>query len=822
MDSIGEHRPKRCRWWGLLLLCVGLAISLPAWGQQTGNGPVLGKIIVPPSPPPPGYVAPRRFGATPGDVLISNVPAYSWVYGCSPTAAGMLVAFLARHNYPHLYTGPAGVVPLFNETVWGATQYPLTRCGEAPFIASHQSIDGRTTRGHVDDYYSDSGGTNPYLAQGWIAHADDCLADDMGTSRSVFGNATNGSTTFYYYADGTPLSDYNPSSAVRDGCHGIRAFITAQGYTVTDNYTQVLYNATSAPNGYTFAQYCAEIDAGNPVIIQLNGHTMLGMGYNKTGNIVYVHTTWGNTQDQMTWGGTFQNMTQWGVTVIHAALPAPSGITATQGTRSDGVAVSWSGLPVGPDGQCYYCVYRGISPTGSDRAAISNWLTSTTYTDSSAVVGTTYTYWVAAASSSSGAQVSPFSSAGAGWRGASMPVNDPPTINAIPNQIVNDNSGAHTLTLAGITPGDADDAGQTVTISALSSRPSLVPNPIIAVNQSGTTGTLTFTPAANASGTALITVTLNDSGGTANGGHDTTVTTFLVTVIHHQADMGICNYGDSTYLGAGVYNLTGVGQTKSQAVANGATAIYIFRVWNAGQTTDAFTITVPAGLAGWKTQVIDRSNGADVTTHITSAAGLTTIPLAPGVSFGYTLYVTPNGTVAGSALNTQLITAVSVADNTRKDAAVAVTSVLVGHQPDVSLRNAVDTAYLGVGIYNTDGTNQTKSQAVAAQVIASYLIHVQNNGNTADSFTLTSPSIVSGWTAAYYDAASGANITTSMTGAHGWTTGTLAPGAITLLVVQVTPSAAVTAGATASVLLTATSAADATKKDAVKLVTTRQ
>ncbi len=45
------------------------------------------------------------------------------------------------------------------------------------------------------------------------------------------------------------------------------------------------------------------------------------------------------------------------------------------------------------------------------------------------------------------------------------------------------------------------------------------------------TGALTFTPAANASGAALVTVTLKDDGGTANGGVDTSAAkTFTITV----------------------------------------------------------------------------------------------------------------------------------------------------------------------------------------------------------------------------------------------------------------------------------------------------
>src|SRR5205085_1734059 len=45
------------------------------------------------------------------------------------------------------------------------------------------------------------------------------------------------------------------------------------------------------------------------------------------------------------------------------------------------------------------------------------------------------------------------------------------------------------------------------------------------------TGVLSFTPAPNANGTATVTVTLSDNGGTANGGVDTSAAvTFTITV----------------------------------------------------------------------------------------------------------------------------------------------------------------------------------------------------------------------------------------------------------------------------------------------------
>jgi hypothetical protein len=88
------------------------------------------------------------------------------------------------------------------------------------------------------------------------------------------------------------------------------------------------------------------------------------------------------------------------------------------------------------------------------------------------------------------------------------PSNQPPTINVINPVVVNEDAGAQTIALSGISGGASEV--QTVTVSAVSSNPSLIPNPSVSYSNPSSTGSLTFTPAANASGSATITVTVND------------------------------------------------------------------------------------------------------------------------------------------------------------------------------------------------------------------------------------------------------------------------------------------------------------------------
>jgi hypothetical protein len=105
------------------------------------------------------------------------------------------------------------------------------------------------------------------------------------------------------------------------------------------------------------------------------------------------------------------------------------------------------------------------------------------------------------------------------------PVNDPPTLNAIANPAaINEDAGLQTVNLSGITAGGGES--QTLTVTATSGNTNLIPNPTVTYTSPNTTGSLSYTPVANASGTALITVTVNDGGASNN----ITTRTFTVAV----------------------------------------------------------------------------------------------------------------------------------------------------------------------------------------------------------------------------------------------------------------------------------------------------
>jgi len=99
------------------------------------------------------------------------------------------------------------------------------------------------------------------------------------------------------------------------------------------------------------------------------------------------------------------------------------------------------------------------------------------------------------------------------------PVNDAPSFTSGGNVNIAEDSGAYSAAWAtAISAGPADESTQTLSfIIQSNTNPSLFSaGPSIAAD-----GTLSFTPAADAPGTATLSVVLMDDGGTANGGQDT-------------------------------------------------------------------------------------------------------------------------------------------------------------------------------------------------------------------------------------------------------------------------------------------------------------
>lgn len=99
----------------------------------------------------------------------------------------------------------------------------------------------------------------------------------------------------------------------------------------------------------------------------------------------------------------------------------------------------------------------------------------------------------------------------------------------------------------GISPGPADESSQTVSFTVTNDHNALfTTQPAIATN-----GTLTFTPGCTA-GTATVTITAVDNGGTANGGIDTSAPQTITIIITDSMDgWRTLNFGSAANSGIG-------------------------------------------------------------------------------------------------------------------------------------------------------------------------------------------------------------------------------------------------------------------------------
>jgi hypothetical protein len=313
-----------------------------AWAQYPGayysvteatlpDGTVLKKIMINGPPvPPPGFEVERQAVSLPepdsaAGIKTLTVPAFNWVFGCSAVSGAMIAGYYDRVGWPNMYTGPTngGVMPLDNSSwpTWSDGYHTYPNC---PLIASKNGVDGRAIRGSIDDYWIQYGNASPdpYITNGWTQHAwGDAIGDYMKTSQSYYDN-TDGSTTFWS-TGATVLTCSTMETAIvggryiseTDGTYGRKQFYEARGYTVTDCYNQETYPPT--PGGFSFAQFKAEIDAGRPVMLQLEGHTIVGVGYDDSTQTVYIHDTWDHSNHTMTWGDNYSGMYLWGVSIVN-------------------------------------------------------------------------------------------------------------------------------------------------------------------------------------------------------------------------------------------------------------------------------------------------------------------------------------------------------------------------------------------------------------------------------------------------------------------------------------------------------------------------
>jgi hypothetical protein len=233
-------------------------------------------------------------------------------------------------------------------------------------------------------------------------------------------------------------------------------------------------------------------------------------------------------------------------------------------------------------------------------------------------------------------------------------------------------------------PGPANEAGQTVSFNITGNTNAALFSAGPAISP---TGTLTYTPAANANGSATITINLQDNGGTANGGVDTSVAqTFTITVNSVNDVPSFTKGADQT-----VNNNAG-----AQTVSNWATAISSGPANESGQTL-TFQITGNTNASLFSAGPAISSAGTLSYTPAANGGGTATITVNLRDNGG-----TANGGVDTSAAQTFNITITPVGGTINFSAATynttessGSTTVTINRTGDVTRAVTVDYASSG-------------------------------------------------------------------------------------------------------------------------------
>jgi VCBS repeat-containing protein len=196
------------------------------------------------------------------------------------------------------------------------------------------------------------------------------------------------------------------------------------------------------------------------------------------------------------------------------------------------------------------------------------------------------------------------------------PVNDVPTLNSLANVTINEDAGLQTVALAGISTGAAGET-QTLTVTAASSNPALIPNPAVTYTSPNTTGSIAFSPVANLSGSATITVTVNDGQlsnniiartftVTVNGGNDAPTLNALanLTINEDAGAQTVALAGISTGAAGETQTLTVTAASSNPALVPNPTVTY-----TSPNATGSIAFSPVANLSGSATITVTVNDG---------------------------------------------------------------------------------------------------------------------------------------------------------------------------------------------------------------------
>jgi hypothetical protein len=138
------------------------------------------------------------------------------------------------------------------------------------------------------------------------------------------------------------------------------------------------------------------------------------------------------------------------------------------------------------------------------------------------------------------------------------------------------------------------------------------------------------------------------------------------------------------------------------------------------------------------------------------------------------------------------------------------------YTPDAQIKLSTSSSFLGNNVYNTTGTGQTVSGKALPGKKVTFVIAVQNDGNTSDMFTVKGTGTQKPLVAKYLQGLAGTTSITTQVVAGTYTTLTVGPTGMAEFRLIVTVPKTTKVGTTKTWTVLATSVGDPTKKDAVK------
>ena len=294
-------------------------------------------------------------------------------------------------------------------------------------------------------------------------------------------------------------------------------------------------------------------------------------------------------------------------------------------------------------------------------------------------------------------------------------VNDAPSFSAVDPATVLEDAGAQTLTgwasfNAG--PGEGSQAVQAYTVTAVSNAALFAVPPAVS-----TDGTLSYTLAANAFGTSTFTVEVQDNGGTANGGIDTSAPQIFTLTV------------------TGVNDEPGFTATNPPAVDedSGAQTVTAWASFNAGpnesaQAVQAYSVTLVGNPSLFSVQPSVNVAGDLSYTPAANASGTST----------FTVQVQDNGGVANGGDDTSQPQTFTITVNGLNDDPTAVDDTLtVLEDAPVTVVDvrANDTDIDGNTLTVTAVSDPANGTATLAAGVVSYQPDANYFGS--DSFTYT-------------------------------------------------------------------------------------